>query len=442
MKSREIAAFVVTNVLNNSAYSNIFLSEELNKSNLEDKDKALVTEIVYGTIKYKYTIDTILKEYLKNGLDRLEPEVLNVLRTAIYQIKYLDKIPEFAVVNEAVDITKEISGIGASKLVNGVLRNYLRNKDDNNYYKDEYLIDRLCYVYSFEKWMVELFINQYGRELAEKILSGLNNIPEVTVRVNNVKNTFEEAYDSLEGYGYNIKEGHICSEAISILRGRSIESNPLFIEGKITVQDESAMLAAISMNIKEGQMVMDLCSAPGGKTTHISELMNNTGSIKAFDVHENKLKLIKENYERLGLNNISCEVMDATIFNSQFVDTADSVLIDVPCSGLGIIRKKPEIKWTKSIKEIQSLIKIQRDILNNASKYVKPGGVLLYSTCTLNKKENEDNIKLFLKQNSNYKIEPLFFGELDNIIYSKEGFITIVPNAAMDGFFIAKLRRY
>ena len=237
------------------------------------------------------------------------------------------------------------------------------------------------------------------------------------------------------------RSGYICPEAIVINKGKSIEKNPLFKEGKITVQDESAMLVAPSIDAKEGATVLDLCSAPGGKTTHISEIMNNTGIVKAFDIHENKLSLVKENAKRLGINNISCAEMDASKFNKELENSADMVLIDVPCSGLGIIRKKPEIKYTKDIKSTKDIVAIQKKIMENAAKYVKKEGTLLYSTCTINKEENEKNINWFIKKFPEYKVEPLFYGNMSNIIYNENGTVTILPNKYMDGFFIAKLKK-
>ena len=290
--SRKIVVDLLEQVLNEGAYSNIVLGSKLNKTDLNDKDKSLVTEILYGTLKYKYSIDKILNYYLKDGFDQVEPLVINILRISIYQIKYLDKIPEFAVVNEAVELAKNHVSIGASKLINGVLRNYLRGKDIN-YCITINKIETLCYKYSFAKWMVKLFIRQYGEEVGEKILSGLNEVPNITFRVNALKVTNEMALKELMALGYNASKGYICSEAITIMKGRNIENNPLFVEGKITVQDESAMLVAKAMDLTSGLMVLDLCSAPGGKATHISELMNNTGRIDAYDIHKHKLLLIK-----------------------------------------------------------------------------------------------------------------------------------------------------
>lgn len=439
VKSRECAINVLGKVLNNKAYSNIALSKELDKSKLSDKDRSLVTEIVYGTLKYKYTIDSIIQAYLKNGINSINPKILNILRITIYQIRYLDKIPEFAAVNEAVEMSKKVS-IGSSKLVNGVLRNYLRSKDTGKFHNDDN-IEKRCFEFSFPEWMVKLFIDQYGEEAAVRIMKGLNASPSVTVRVNRLKIDFDEAVAKLRENGYEVEEGSVCSEAIRIIKGRSIENNPLFIEGLITVQDESAMLVAKCMDLHDNMTVLDLCSAPGGKATHIAEIMNGTGTVKAFDLYKNKLSLIEKNTIRLGINNINCNVLDASLINNSLINSADRVLIDVPCSGLGIIRKKPEIKWTKNIEETKNIVEVQRKIMDVACQYVKPGGILLYSTCTLNKEENTENIKWFLANHSDYKLIPLYYGDIDNIFYELGGCMTILPNENMDGFFISSLKR-
>ncbi|EGO88506.1 16S rRNA (cytosine(967)-C(5))-methyltransferase RsmB [Clostridium botulinum C] len=438
--ARKICIDILEMVFNKNAYSNIVLRQSLNNQKINEKDKGLITEIVYGTIKYKYTIDAILNTYLKKGTKSVDSYILNILRITIYQIKYLDKIPNFAAVNEAVNIAKKHKSIRESKLVNGVLRNYLRNLD-KVYYNKNSVVERLCFEYSCEKWLVKMFINQYNEEITEKILKGLNERPAVTVRVNNLKTDYDEAFNKLEEYGYSIEEGYVCPEAIIINKGKSIESNPLFEDGKVTVQDESAMLVAATMDIKEGSLVLDLCSAPGGKTTHISEIMNNTGKVMAFDIHENKLSLVKDNAKRLGINNIECSKLDASKFNEKLKETADAVLIDVPCSGLGIIRKKPEIKYTKNMESVKDIVNIQKEIMKNAARYVKVGGTLLYSTCTINKKENEQNIDWFIRNFPEYTVEPIFYGEMDNIIYNENRTVTILPNKYMDGFFIAKLKR-
>jgi 16S rRNA (cytosine967-C5)-methyltransferase len=438
--ARSLATEILYEVFERKAYSNIVLGHELNKSNLNEKDKALVTEIVYGTIKYKYSIDKILKAFLEKNFDKTDKFILNLLRITIYQLRYLDKVPDFAAVNEAVNLAKKKVSLGASKLVNGVLRNYLRNTD-KNYWNEENNLEKLAFKYSYSQWMVKLFIDQYGEEIGEKILSGLNERPGITVRVNPLKEDYEEVFHELEKNEYIVEEGYVCPEAIKITKGRNIEDNPLFQKGCITVQDESAMLVAPAMDIEENLTILDLCSAPGGKTTHIGELMNNTGKILAFDIHEHKLSLIKDNVDRLGLDNIQLALLDATVSEGKLVNSGDRVLIDVPCSGLGIIRKKPEIKYNKNMKELKEIVKIQRNIMKNAASYVRDKGIILYSTCTLNKEENEENIRWFLREFPEFKVEPLYFGNVDNIIYHDEGFITVLPNKHMDGFFIAKIRK-
>ncbi len=298
-------------VFENKAYSNIVLNNNLSQCNLGDKDKALATELVYGTIKYRYAIDKILKTFLEKKFDKTDKYILNLLRVCIYQLRYLDKIPEFAAVNEGVNLAKANVSVGASKLVNGVLRSYLRNKN-KDYYNKENINERLAFSYSFPQWMVKLFIEQYGEVVGEKILDGLNKRPAVTVRVNSTKGDFEQVFHELEKNAYNVEEGSICPEAIRIVRGKSVEENPLFKKGAITVQDDCGMLVAPSMDLKEHMTILDLCSAPGGKTTHIAEIMDNTGIVKAFDIYDHKLELIRSNSERLGLTNIELDILDAT----------------------------------------------------------------------------------------------------------------------------------
>lgn len=433
--ARGIAVEVVKKIFCDNAYSSIVLNKYLNKSDLNKKDRALTTELVYGTLKYKYTIDCILKNFIKSDLEKMNKDVLNMLRISIYQLRYLDKIPEFAVVNEAVEFSKGIS-MKLSKLVNGVLRNYLRNKDNLSFVNKE---DKICFEYSFPRWMAELFINQYGEDLGKYIMDSLNIVPKVTVRINTLKTDYKGAWNELSINGYDVKKGNVYKDALIINKGSSIEMNPLFEKGHVTVQDESAMLVSYFMDVKENMSVLDLCSAPGGKSCHMGELMRNTGSIQCFDLYESKLSLVRNNAERLGVKNITCKKLDAAKYSEKLKNTADRVLIDVPCSGLGIIRKKPEIKWNKKENSMKSLIEIQRKIILNASRYVKTGGKLVYSTCTLNKKENEENINWFISQNSQYKLDKLYCGEFPNIIYHKEGYMTILPDKDMDGFFIARL---
>ncbi len=437
MNCRKLAVKILNRVLNEGAYSNIILSKELNEVELNDKDKALLTEIVYGVLRRKRTLDVIIANFVKD-IKLMDKNILNILRVAIYQMNFLDKIPTYAACNEAVEEAKEISE-NDSKLVNGILRSFTKNPDDINVPGNK--IDEYAYKFSFEPWMIRLLIKQYGENVAKKIMSGLNTIPKVSIRVNELNSDYDEVYEKLEEMEYEISEGVICPEAINIKGGKSIENNPLFKEGKITVQDESAMLVAPLLDLKEGMTVVDLCSAPGGKTTHIAEILGNTGKVLAFDLHESKLGLIKENCERLGVTNVTTFAQDATKLNAELVASTDRVLLDVPCSGLGIIRKKPEIKWNKKRNDLREIIPVQREIMNNAWQYLKQGGVMIYSTCTLNKEENEENIEWFVNNHEDCGVKRIFVGKQDNLVYSREGLLTVMPNENMDGFFIAKLEK-
>ncbi|MGL5086556.1 MAG: 16S rRNA (cytosine(967)-C(5))-methyltransferase RsmB [Clostridium sp.] len=437
MNSRHIARMIIQRVLSEGAYSNIVLSNELNNSDLSDQDKSLVTEIVYGTLRRKKTLDVIIANFVRD-MTVMDEEIVNILRVALYQMHFLDKVPGYAAVNEAVEEAKTIS-LDGSKLVNGILRSYLKNEKEIAVKGNR--IDELSYKYSLQPWMIRLFIKQYGEEKTLQMMSGLNATPKVTVRINGLKGEYDDIYEKLEEAGYDIEEGYVCPEAISIKGGKGIEVNPLFVEGLITVQDESAMVVAPLLDLEEEETVLDLCAAPGGKTTHIAELLENTGEVLAFDLHENKLSLIQQNVDRLGIKNVKTEEMDACILDTKLISHADKILLDVPCSGLGIIRKKPEIKWNKTRQQLKDLVPIQREIMENAWKYLKPGGTLVYSTCTLNKEENEDNIKWFLSNNSDAKEQKIFLGNKDNFIYNTNGSLTILPNEHMDGFYVAKIKK-
>lgn len=437
MKIRKIMYKIVSSVLNEGAYSNIILNKYLG-NNVKEIDKGLITEVVYGTIRYKYTIDYIIASLVNRPLTALDADILSILRISVYQLRYLDKVPVYAILNDAVELAKEKS-IGASKLVNGVLRNYTRNKD-KDFLTETDFISKLAFKYSFEKWIINLLIDQYGINTIESILAGLNEVPCTTLRVNKSKKSVDEVVDVLVESGYKIQKGKVCEEALNIFKGGSIESNIAFKNGYVTVQDESAMLASKSLEIKQDDVVLDLCSAPGGKTTHIAEMLNGTGKVIAFDVHEHKINLINQNVKRLGLKNVEAKLNDSSIFNETLVDSAEKVLLDVPCSGFGIIKKKPEIKWNKDYKDIREIVKIQKNILNNGAKYVKVNGTLVYSTCTINKLENEEIISEFLKQNNNFEISEINIGNNEKFIYNK-GMVTILPNDTMDGFFIARLTR-
>lgn len=289
--SRFVIYSALNEIINNKSYSNVTVNKVLRDKDIKEEDKGLITEVIYGTLRYLYSIDAILQKFLKVGVKKTNKKVLNILRMSIYQIKYLDKIPDYAVIDEAVKISKKEISLNASQLVNGVLRSFMR--EGFEFQKGD-RIEELCFKYSYERWFVKLLIGQYGENRCVEILKGLNCRPSINVRVNTMKKDCECVKKELIHMGYTIEDGKIAKNSISIVKGSSIEKNPLFNEGIISVQDESAMLAVEVMDIKEGMKVLDLCSAPGGKSCYIGERLNNTGEVLAFDVFDKKLKLIED----------------------------------------------------------------------------------------------------------------------------------------------------
>lgn len=427
--AREAAMNVLHDVFYDGAYANMALKECFQKNkNLQNIDKAFVTNMVYGTIKFQITIDYIIKSYSKIKLKKISPYILTILRMGVYQAEFMDKVPGSAAVNESVNLAKRYGHKASAGFVNGILRNVLRNGVK--------LPENLGIKYSFPDWLVKQWVSDYGEDFACDLMIAMNKEPKVTVRVNTLKSNADILAKKMpkaevsEIYGNSV----ICG-------GFDIANSEMYKKGYFTPQDVSASLAAVVLNPKEGEKVLDICAAPGGKSTHMAELMNNKGSIIACDIHEHKIKIIKENAKRLGIDIINAMKNDAAVENDEFKRKFDKVLADVPCSGLGIIRRKPDIKLNEQLKEIEQL---QYKILENAAKYLKPGGELVYSTCTLNKRENEDTVKKFLKDNKGYEAVDIS-GFLPDKLKKEEtqnGYVTFYPNKDdIDGFFIAKIKR-
>lgn len=423
---------ILDEVLNKGAYSNITLKDYLDKSSLKDIDKRLVTEIVYGTIRYKLTIDDILNRFIKK-LDENNISTI-ILRSAIYQLKYLDRIPEYSVLNESVEVAKKLCK-NKSGFVNGVLRNYLRNKkfiDSNK--------NTLQYEYSFSSWMIKLFKTQYPKNYVE-LMKSLNKRSESCYRINSKmiskKNFIKKFKDE-----FIIEDIKGFKNSIKIKSPINVSKLEAYKNGLISVQSLSSQIACEILNPKEGDVIIDLCAAPGGKSTYIAELSNDKCKLISCDIYEHKIELIKNSASRLNLSSIDCFINDATILNEKFIDKADKVLVDVPCSGLGVINKKPEIKWFKNPSDLKEIVNIQRKIIFNASKYVKSNGILMYTTCTLNKNENEDVIKWFLETNDNFILDSIDNYDFGSLLFeNNKGMVTIFPTELSNGFFITKLKR-
>lgn len=445
VNARETAVLILDKVLGEKAYSNIALKQGLEYSNLSRVDKALVTEIVNGTLKNMIKLDFIIAKFVKMDMSKLDKNVENILRTGVYQIMYLDRVPDSAACNEGSNLARKFSNEGTVKFVNGVLRNVSRNKDTLQFPdKTREPLRYLSITYSHPIWIVEKWLGEFGFEFTEQLLIANNQVPHFTIRVNRLKIDKESLIKILEQEGIEYGDGLYNKEALYIKGTSAIENKSSFRQGLYQIQDESSILVGHVLDPKPGDLVIDICSAPGGKVTHAAELMENKGRIIARDVYQHKLDLIQQNCKRLGITIVETEIFDAKELDRKMVGKADKVLLDAPCSGLGVLRRKPDMKLKKTADNFDELNKLQQQMLSKAAEYVKPKGVLVYSTCTINKSENIKVIESFLKNREDFymdDISKLLPENLDSNTKTK-GYVEIFPNIhGIDGFFIARLRR-
>ena len=439
MNAREIAYKVLLDVEKNKNYSNMSINKHFKDVRLSNQDRGLATEIIYGVIENKYYIDYMIDKLSKVKTNKMEIYVKTLLRMGIYQIMFLNSISDYAAVNETVNLAKKKNS-KISGFINGILRNVIRQKETIGDIKTKDDVDYLSIKYSYDKWMIRNWMIHFGKEFTEELLEANNERPSIYLRTNTLKITRDELIKKLEEQNIKASKVNVVDEAIKVEHLKDIENNILYKEGLFTVQDISSMLVGKVMNPKENSLVLDVCSAPGGKSTHLATLMKNTGQVVSRDIYDHKLKLINASCKRLGLKNVDVQEYDGMKLDNDSIGKFDYVLADVPCSGLGIIRRKPEIKY-KEKEEFRDLPPIQKKILENASKYVKVGGTLIYSTCTIQDSENIDVIKEFLEKNKNFELVPIeeVRVDLDN---QEKGFMKIYPNVHdMDGFFISKLIR-
>ncbi|TZE83410.1 16S rRNA (cytosine(967)-C(5))-methyltransferase RsmB [Calorimonas adulescens] len=442
--AREAALNIISDVLKPRGFQSFDPNKELNIDVDDERDRRLALEIAYGVIERKNTLDYILEQYLSRAIDEVDIVVINILRMGLYQIIYLDRIPPSAAVNESVNLAKKYSNAGAARMVNAVLRNFLRN---GRFYKLPPKDDRVKYlsiVYSHPEWVVKRWLDEFGYEFTIDLLEADNKRLPIAIRANTLKMEPKFLINKLKNEGIEAERGNYLDEAIIIKKFNRLENLQSYKEGLFYIQDEASMLVSHVLNPREGEFIVDVCSAPGGKTTHIAELMKNKGHIIARDVHKHKLKIVNENAERLGIKIIETQLYDATTVDENLIEKADRVLVDAPCSGLGTIRHRPDIRWNKHISDIHKISALQKIILRNASQYVKKGGILVYSTCTIEKEENIDVINDFLEKNSDFRL--IDFNDLlpSNLMLrdSGTGYITLYPSLNQtDGFFIAKMSR-
>lgn len=432
--AREIALLVLYEIEYNGAYSNMALKNcFLKNKDINAQDKSFITRLVYGVVSQKLKLEYIIAKNSKIRLKKISKYILLILKMGIYQIKYMDKIPESAAVNESVKLAKRYGHQSSAGFVNGVLRSVIRN--DVKYPENNIL--SLAYEYSYPEELVKKWCDDFGVEFAKELMAAMNEAPELSLRVNTLKANANELVDKYT----ELLKSELYENAL-IAKGFDVGGSELYKSGQIIAQDISAMMASIVLAPKKGDKVLDICAAPGGKTTHIAELMENEGEILACDVHEHKIELIEKNAERMGIDIITTACIDCSRHNERLNMRFDKVLADVPCSGYGIIRRKPDIKWKSE--ENEELIKTAKKILTNAMQYVKVGGELVFSTCTVNREENELRLAEVLSENEGF--EPVDITEyLPKALQhesAKKGYVTFYPNVdGIDGFFIAKIKR-
>ncbi len=443
---RELAVYALIDIINLGGYNNIVLKKTLSKNNsLESVEKAFITEVVNGTLRNLIYIDYVINTFSKTPTEKMKPLIVNILRTGVYQIIFMDKTPDSAACNEAVNIAKAKGFKNLAPFINGVLRNISRSKNDIKLpNKIENPVLFLSVAYSLPKWIIEYWLNEMNIETVEQICKNNNISPKITVCINTLKiNDKQMLIDLLSKEGIKAEKAQFNENALYLSNTSDLALSESFNKGLFHVMDEASMLAVDVMDVKPNKKVMDICAAPGGKSFYCSYIMKNTGELFSYDIHQHKIDIMEQSINRLGIEIINTEVKDSLIFNSDKENTVDYLLIDAPCSGLGLLRKKPDIKYTKTLNDIKDLSALQKDILKSNWKYLKIGGVLVYSTCTISKQENIDNIKWFI---SNYSFE---LETIENYLpkglqspTAKDGYIQLLPiEKNIDGFFIAKLRR-
>ncbi len=431
--AREIALLVLHRVETEGSWADRVLDALLRKHSLPRRERALATELSFGTLRWRGKIDWILRQLVKGGIEPLTPWIRNILRLGAYQLIFCDKIPSFAAVSESVELAKKYGHSGVASLVNGVLRRVEKVSPP----LPEETAESLAVSYSHPLWLVRRWVARWGPAETEEVLKANNQVPPVSVRVNALKVTREELEERLLEEGLSPVRGRFSPTSLRIA-GSPLSSRS-YQEGLFQVQDEGETLVGELLDPRPGDVIVDLCSAPGGKTTHLAELMGNRGLIAAVDVNRARLELVMENCRRLGIDIVSGVVADGRRFYVR--EKVDRVLVDAPCSNLGVLRRRVDLRWRMREEEIGQLVQLQRALLETGSGLVKRGGVLVYSTCTLEPEENEETVLGFLRSHPEFSAEqgtPFLPSE----VVDKDGWLRALPWIhSLDGAFAARLRR-
>ncbi|HZW37910.1 MAG TPA: 16S rRNA (cytosine(967)-C(5))-methyltransferase RsmB [Ignavibacteriaceae bacterium] len=434
---RGIAVKILNRVERTDSYLDKLLDQELRNNELSGQDKALLFEIVHGVVRWMGRLDWVLNGFYKGQFSKAIPNLKNGLRVALYQILFLDKVPDHAAVNEAVEFVKKLQGQKPADFTNAILRNIIRNKNAIRYPDpEEDLIGYLASYYSHPSWMVKRYLERFGKENVEKLLTANNERPYLTLKVNTLKISPDEFKKLLNSVNLKYNQGKLLPEFFKLLNLTNIVNWEYFNEGFFDIQDESAGLACKLLSVERGMRVLDMCAAPGGKSSFLAGLMHDEGEIISLDKFESRVGIVKRNIERLGYKSINAIAFDALEYdNGKF----DRILADVPCSGTGTLAKKPDIKWKKELLDVRKMNEIQYQLLEKAASLIKDGGAIVYSTCSLEPEENILLVKKFLNNHPEFKLQNA--GEvLPKQVVDEEGFVQTFPHIHQtDGAFAAKL---
>lgn len=438
MKEREIALFALMDITQEGAYNNIVLRKTLNAhSELTSVQKAFVTELVNGTLRNLINIDYVIDLFSKTPVRKMKPFIACNIRLGVYQIMYMDKVPVSAACNEAVLLARKRQFGSLSGFVNGVLRAIARNKDNIEYPKDR--AEYISVKYSYPKWIIDYWLEEFDLDTIERMCEANSRPPCISLCVNTLRTDKASLAERLEQEGAEVDRNTLLDNSLYVHKMSGVSESGAYKDGLFHIMDESSLIAVKALAPRQGSTVVDVCAAPGGKSFATAEAINNDGTVLSRDIYEHKTRLIKDGAKRLGLSCIKSEIRNAADIDEY--TKADYVVTDAPCSGLGLVRKKPDIKYSKNYEDIESLVEVQREILAAASHMVKRGGILLYSTCTVSHRENIDNVKWFCSE-FDFEPEPIQLPEGISYDTAEMGYVQILPcDYGMDGFFIARLRR-
>lgn len=443
--TRELVLGILLEVTRDGEYSHIALRNVLNKYQYMDKkERAFITRVTEGTLEHMIELDYIINQFSKVRVNKMKPVIRNILRSAVYQLKYMDSVPNSAACNEAVKLATKKGFSNLKGFVNGVLRNIERNLEHLTYPDETNLIEYLHVKYSMPKWILEQWLSKYDKDTVETMLKDFQKEKPTTIRCNRNQMSQEVLAAELETEGVHVEKHPYLPYALRISGYDYLGDLKAFQQGAFYVQDISSMLVSHIAQPREGDVVIDVCAAPGGKALHMAELLQGTGHVEARDLTDYKVNLIHENIVRSGMSNIGAVRWDATVLDEKSVEQADIVIADLPCSGLGVLGKKTDLKYKMSEQMQSDLVKLQREILSTVKQYVKPGGTLVYSTCTIHEAENKGNVDWFLKANPDFELVSIkenLCEELQGRVV-EEDCLQLLPGIdESDGFFIAKLKK-